>query len=195
MKWLLEASSRYGMEVHAWVLMTNHFHLLVTPIEENAISLAIQHTGRIYVPYFNQTHERTGALFEGRFRASLIEEDEYLLNCLRYIELNPVRAGMVNSAAEFRWSSFKCHAFGTNASIWTPHRIYLGLGGTQLERQCNYRELIQEDLNQESLSNIRSSLQRGIPTGSSNFAERLEQLTGVPQRLSRRGRKRRVPER
>ena len=119
-----------------WVLMTNHVHLLMTPTSENAISICIQYLGRYYVRYFNYRYKRTGTLFEGRFKSSVVQNQKYLLACQRYIELDPVRAGMVSDPADYTWSSYRTHAFGHAARMWQPHPEYLAFG------QCNATRLL-----------------------------------------------------
>ncbi|MGH8369364.1 MAG: transposase, partial [Gammaproteobacteria bacterium] len=108
--WLKEAAQRYGCAVHAYVLMTNHVHLLVTPDRKDSVTLMMQYIGRHYVPYINATYGTSGTLWEGRYKASLVQDEHYLLTCMRYIELNPVRAGMVRSPGHYRWSSYRSNA-------------------------------------------------------------------------------------
>ncbi len=111
--WLADGAERYGVSVHGWVFMTNHVHLLATPANDDSLSRLMQFLGRLYVRHFNYTYQRSGTLFEGRFKSCVVQDDQYLLSCLRYIELNPVRAGMVSDPGEYVWSSFRAHAFGT----------------------------------------------------------------------------------
>ncbi len=126
--WLVEGAQRYGCEIHAYVLMTNHVHLLLTPRDRDSISRLLQYVGRRYVPYVNHRYGRTGTLWEGRFKASVIDASEYLLRCYRYIELNPVRAGMVDAARGYRWSSYRANTQGAADPAVSPHEVYLGLG-------------------------------------------------------------------
>jgi len=121
-----EAARKFACDVHAYVLMTNHVHLLVTPRAEQAIGNLMQSVGRRYVRYINHVYRRTGTLWEGRYKASLIDSERYLLACYRYIELNPVRAAMVASPAQYRWSSYRCNAVGKTDTLITPHVQYLG---------------------------------------------------------------------
>lgn len=138
--WLSEAAVLYGVDIHAWVLMTNHVHLLVTPHSDNAVSRTMQYLGRYYVRYFNFRYRRTGTLFEGRFKSNLVDSDRYLLACQRYIELNPVRAGIVGDPADYIWSSYRAHALGVQAKMWTPHVVYLEFGDSERERNRAYRQ-------------------------------------------------------
>lgn len=138
---LSETSSHYGVAVHAYVLMSNHVHILATPEDAGGVSRMMQQLGRKYVSYFNKAHARTGTLWEGRFRASMIESLRYLFACYRYIELNPVRAGLVSSPAEYEWSSYRTNAFARHNDLVKPHRAYLGLGGDSATRCDSYRRL------------------------------------------------------
>ena len=122
---LRDASQRYRCAIHAYVLMTNHVHLLVTPGETGAISRFMQHVGRRYVQHFNFLYQRSGTLWEGRYKSSLVDAENYLLTCYRYIEMNPVRAAMVREPVEYRWSSHRANALGHPDSVLTPHALYL----------------------------------------------------------------------
>ena len=174
--WLNQAAHRYGVQIHAWVFMTNHVHLLMTPPDARAISGLMQYIGRQYVQSFNFKYARTGTLFEGRFKSSLVQTDEYLLNCMRYIELNPVRAGIAADPGDYLWSSYRCHAFGKNASLWTPHSDYLALGQSSTERQQAYRELISQIIPTELVQKIRHCLNTGLVLGTENFRNQVSAL-------------------
>ena len=171
--WLKVGAIKFDISVHAWVFMTNHVHLLVTPLQNGAVSRFMQYLGRLYVRYFNYSNARTGTLFEGRFRSSLVQEDKYLLACLRYIELNPVRAGMVGDPGDYLWSSYRTHSLGTQAQLWTPHAAYLSLGNNALARQKAYRELISELLEQEVMAKIRHCVNKGLVLGSEKFRKQV----------------------
>jgi putative transposase len=123
--WLAEGARRFDVAIHGWVFMTNHVHLLATPAHVGNTSQLMQYLGRYYVRHFNYTYARSGTLFEGRFKSSIVQEDHYFLTCLRYIELNPVRAGLVKDPGDYRWSSYRAHAFEVNVGLWTPHSRYL----------------------------------------------------------------------
>jgi putative transposase len=133
--WLEEGARRYGCAVHASVLLTNHVHLLGTPQERESISRLLQYAGRRYVPCINHTYGRSGTLWEGRFKASIVDASEYLLACYRYIELNPVRAGMVAAPKGYRWSSYRANAQGAADPVVSPHEMYLGLGADEQAHQ------------------------------------------------------------
>jgi putative transposase len=119
--WLREGAEKYSIAIHAWVFMTNHVHLLMTPSDTHGISGCMQLLGRNYVRYYNYRYRRTGTLFEGRFKSCLVQAQNYLLACQRYIELNPVRAGMVKDPADYLWSSYRAHAFGQKPRAELQH--------------------------------------------------------------------------
>lgn len=140
--WLAAASARFGLRIHAYVLMTNHVHLLVTPERSESIGRSLQSVGRRYVQYFNYCYGRTGTLWEGRYRSTVIEAEDYLLACSRYIELNPVRAGMVRSPAHYRWSSYRANAQGRADPLLSLHPVYKRLGRTRADRVEAYRSTL-----------------------------------------------------
>jgi putative transposase len=174
--WLAEGAKRFGVSVHGWVFMTNHVHLLTTPFHDQSLSRLMQFLGRLYVRYFNYTYTRSGALFEGRFKTSIVQEDRYLLTCLRYIELNPVRAGMVRDPGDYHWSSFQAHAFGVRARLWSPHVLYLDLGNNEEQRQRAWRKLISETLDIEVMAKVRHCAHTGLVLGTESFREQVRQL-------------------
>jgi len=177
LNWLKEYSIKHGVEIHAWVLMTNHVHLLCTPLSEEAISKMMQSIGRMYVRYYNYTYQRSGTLWEGRFKASLIDSERYLLELHRYIELNPVRAGMVKEPSEYSWSSYSCNGLGMESKLQTPHKLYLALGKTKQERLSIYSELFKVHVGVELLTEIRDSLNKGLALGGERFTTQIEALT------------------
>ncbi|CAH1385257.1 transposase [Candidatus Nitrotoga sp. M5] len=175
--WLKEYSKKYSIDVHAWVLMSNHVHLLCTPQKEGAISRMMQSIGRMYVRYYNDTYQRSGTLWEGRFKSCLVQSERYLLELYRYIELNPVRADMVKDPAEYSWSSYACNALGIKTKMHTPHSEYLSLGKTKEERLENYRALLQVPVTTELLQDIRESVNKGLALGGDRFKAEIETLT------------------
>ena len=186
-RWLHEFSCKYDVAIHAWVFMTNHVHLLATPRTEDGVSRMMQCVGRQFVRHFNRAYGRTGTLWEGRFKSSVVDEEGYLLACQRYIELNPVRAGMVGDPADYRWSSYHAHAFGTKTNLWSPHEVYLCLGSTDCSRRACYRELFAEQLGQPVLDRIRTSVNKNLPLGSDRFTVRMERMTGQRLTPAKRG--------
>ena len=125
--WLKAYSKKYAVDIHAWVLMTNHVHLLCTPQQDGAVSLMMQSPGRRYVQYFNNQYQRSGTLWEGRYKSCLVQAGKYLIEVYRYIELNPVRAKMVEDPGEYVWSSYQINALGKESDLCTPHSEYLRL--------------------------------------------------------------------
>jgi putative transposase len=170
--WLREGARKYRIEVHAWVFMANHVHLLVTPQLPDSISRCMQYLGRYYVRRFNHRYGRSGTLFEGRFKSNVVESSEYLLVCQRYIELNPVRAGLVADPADYTWSSYRAHAFGQAVGLWQPHPEYLALGGTPGARRCAYRRFFEQELSAGVLDDIRAALNKGLVLGTGGLGLR-----------------------
>ncbi len=138
---LKKNANRHSVEINAFVLMTNHYHLLATPTDEIGIPLMMKRLNGDYTRYFNRRHERIGTLWNGRYRGLLIHDERYWLTCLRYIEQNPLRAGMTNHPGDYAWSSYKVHAFGHGHQWLKPHPLYLSLGRNEEERQAAYRAL------------------------------------------------------
>lgn len=171
-------AQRLGVAVHAYVLMNNHVHLLMTPTDPDAISQVMKFLGQRYVQYVNRTHERTGSLWEGRFRSSLVDSEAYLLVCHRYIECNPVRAGMVARPADYRWSSHRSNALGERDPLITSHPILSTLGSTAEERLAAYREMFSGELDQPTLAHIRTMTNGGFALGSERFRKTLAGTLG-----------------
>ena len=176
--YLKEYADQFEVQIHAWVFMTNHVHLLCTPNVENSISKMMQALGRRYVRFFNNHYRRTGTLWEGRFKSCLIEEENYLLQVYRYIELNPVRAGMVKEAQEYKWSSYQTNALGKESGLCTPHPLYLRLGNDTATRLVEYQKLFDIILLSEKLDEIRTASHKGMAMGSNRFKLEIERLTG-----------------
>lgn len=172
--WLHDSAVRYRVAIHAWVFMTNHVHLLLTPETANGLSCLMQSLGRQYVRRYNKTYRRSGTLWEGRFKSCLVQTEVYLLQCQRYIELNPVRAGMVQDPSEYPWFSYRCHALGMESRLLTPHAEYLRLGQTAAERQVVYRDLFRHHLDEAALTDIRESANCGLAFGSERFKDEIE---------------------
>jgi putative transposase len=186
--WLGDYAAEFGVQIHAWVFMTNHVHLLVTPDKDAAVSKMMQAVGRRYVRYFNREYKRTGTLWEGRFKSSLVQSENYLLQCQRYIELNPVRAAMVNDPADYKWSSYHAHALGKAIKLHAPHQEYLRLATSATLRQERYRQLFKYHVDKELVVNIRDAVNKGLALGSERFKEEIKALCGrrvVPAKMGR----------
>jgi putative transposase len=171
-------SAKVGVAVHAYVLMTNHVHLLVTPQDADGASQLMKRLGQRYVQYFNRAYGRTGTLWEGRFRSCVVGEESYFLGCHRYIEMNPVRADMVAHPGEYRWSSYTANAQGESSTLIRPHSLYLGLGLNDQARQNTYRELFRYELDPGLVDEIRRVTHGGMVLGSERFATEVAILAG-----------------
>ncbi len=175
---LKEYSRKYEVEIHAYVLMSNHVHLLLTPKEADGMSRLVQSLGRYYVRYVNQRYGRSGTLWEGRFKSCVIDSENYFLAVSRYIELNPVRAGMVASPGDYPWSSYQRNALGKPIELITPHACYLALGKTALQRRVAYRALFDEAMAEQRVKEIRDAVNKGWVLGGDGFKKSIERRTG-----------------
>mgnify|MGYP000376655390 FL=1 len=189
---LQSAVKKNKLWVHAYVLMTNHVHILASPETETSISKTLQSVGRRYVQYFNYTYKRTGTLWEGRYKATVIDSDQYLLTCMRYIELNPVRAGMVEQPGDYPWSSYASNAEGKNNTLITSHEVYSQLGVNETERLLAYRQLFRLGIGATDLDALREATNKGWVLGSDRFREEIERLSGRRSVAKLRGRPKKV---
>jgi putative transposase len=192
--WLSEALRETDCVLHAYVLMTNHVHLLITPKRAESVSRCIMALGRRYVQYINKSQGRTGTLWDSRYKSSLIDADNYLLSCMRYIEMNPVRAGMVDDPAHYRWSSYRRNALQQDDALLTPHTVYKALGTDEATISKHYRALFRTKLAHDPISDIRMALQQSQPLCNSRFADKVAKITGVRPALKARGRPKTVGE-
>jgi len=176
--YLREACDRHACLVHSYVLMTNHVHLLVTPTRPTGIARVMQSVGRRYVQHFNRWQRRTGTLWEGRYKAVVVDTDAYLLTCYRYIERNPVRAGIVRRPMDYEWSSYHANALGENDPLVTPHELYLALAMQASTRQAAYRAVYGQELDEPTLVAIRTTAQTGWALGGEAFRESLRMRAG-----------------
>ena len=175
---LKDYAKKYQVDVHAYVLMTNHVHLLMTPQTNKGVSQLMQSLGRYYVRYINQTHHRSGTLWEGRYKSTLVDSEQYLLLVSRYIELNPVRASMVAHPAEYPWSSYHSNALDKEIELITPHRLYAQLGKNKVERRAAYQALFKHQIPEMSLREIREATNKAWVLGSKKFQQQVEAQTG-----------------
>jgi len=171
---LQAAAEKHRCDIHAYVLMTNHVHLLMTPRSEDGIGKVMQRLGRYYVQYYNYRYQRTGTLWEGRYKATLIDTEQYLLTCMRYIELNPVRAEMVSHPSDYPWSSYRYNALGEEDALMMPHAEYRRLGKTLEERQLAYRKLFRSQIAEKTLFDIRVATNKAWVLGNDRFKRKLE---------------------
>ncbi len=166
-----------GVQVHAYVLMSNHLHLLLTPLQNDSLPKMMQAVGRTYVLYFNKRHGRSGTLWEGRYRSALIQTERYFLACMAYIDLNPVRAGMVTQAADYPWSSHG-HYIGRQNEAWlTPHPMYWEMGNTPFAREAAYAAMVQSGIDQKQQHALTSSTLSGWALGEDGFVAGLQKQT------------------
>jgi putative transposase len=185
---LLEAARQHNVSIHSYVLMTNHLHLLATPQDDVGLPLMMQHVGRSYVRLFNKTHGRTGTLFEGRYKSTLIQTERYLLACMAYIDLNPVRAGTAPLAQDYPWSSY-AHYAGLRADpLVTPHPYFWSLGNTPFAREAAYAELVQNGLSTSTERALTNTTLRSWALGDEAFLADLEKSTKRQVRPGVKGR-------
>jgi putative transposase len=175
---LLEAKTRYPCRIYSYCLMINHFHLLISPEKNENISLLMKLLGAKYVRYINKAYGRTGTLWEGRFKCSLVQEELYFLSCLRYIEMNPLRAGMVNSPEMYRWSSFRFRGFGEKSPFLDLDPWYNSLAEQAQERQFAYRKFFQDSASEKASESIRGMIRKGSVVGNREFEQEIETITG-----------------
>jgi REP-associated tyrosine transposase len=173
---LVRSCKRYATTVHAYVLMTNHIHLLMTSTLADGISRTMQFLGSNYVRRINERYERTGTLWEGRFKSSPVDTEFYCLACYRYIELNPVRAGIVEGPEDYRWSSYLENVGKRTPPLVEPHPCFLALSNSKAERIDRYRALVRLQLPHIAMESIRLGTRNGAPVGSDDFKRRLTKV-------------------
>ena len=185
---LAENASKFAVQVHAYVLMDNHFHLLATPEADTSLPQMMQAVGRRYVRYFNDRQGRTGSLWEGRYRSTMIETERYLLACMVYIDLNPVRAGTVADPRDHPWSSHG-HYIGARADkLVTPHGLFWSLGNTPFAREVAYADLVRAGVSADMLAKLTDSALSGWPLGAADYTADLQTQTNRRVHKARAGR-------
>jgi len=168
---------RTGGRLHAYCLMSNHVHLLLTPDQLEACANLMKGIGQLYSQYVNKLYKKSGHLWEGRFKSCLVQSEQYVLACYRYIELNPVRAVLAGRADQYRWSSYRANALGEHSDLLTPHREYLSLGRTNEERQAAYRDLFGM-VRRDELECIRAATNAGYVLGDPSFRAMMARKLG-----------------
>ncbi|MES2297495.1 MAG: transposase [Pseudomonadota bacterium] len=191
--WLREAAKNWKVAIHAYVLMPNHLHLLVSPSDEGGLAQMMQWVGRHYVPYFNHKYGRSGSLWQGRFKTSLVDSERYFLVCSRYIELNPVRAQLVSAPQDYPWSSYAHHAGVRPDGMITDHALYWSLGNTPFDREAAYIALTQQSLSTEEVGSINQAVLKGWPLGSDAFKMDLQHKIKRQVLPAKRGRPFKTP--
>lgn len=182
-KCLRKAAHKNQLAIHAWVFMNNHIHLLATPDNENSLPKTMQSLGRRYAQYHNRKYQRTGSLWDGRYKSGIVDSDNYLLSCYRYVEFNPVRAGMVNKPEDYSYSSFHANALGKADAMVTPHEFFLSfLSDVRAKKELDgynrkrYLDLCSELLARKTLTAIRRGTAKGLGIGSADFRHKIAQL-------------------
>jgi putative transposase len=188
LEWLRESAKFYRVAIHAYVLMPNHLHVLATPSDEDGLAAMMQKVGRLYVPWFNNKYGRSGTLFQGRFRTSVIDPDAYFLACIRYIELNPLRSQLAFEPLDYPWSSYAHHAGVRPDPLITDHAKYWELGNTPFQREAAFIELAQQGMSGQELDTINAAVLKGAPLGSHEFKVALEHKTRRQILPAKRGR-------
>jgi putative transposase len=187
-----ESLHRYATRLHAYVLMTNHVHLLMTPLAADSISRTMKTLASRYAFFLNKSYCRTGTIWEGRHKASIVQTDRYLLKCYRYIELNPVTAAMVESSEQYHWSSHGINAWGDHCGWITPHPAYLALSKGYSQRLINYRQLFTCQLEDSDLQEIRQAAHYCQPLGDDRFRLQIEEKLGRPLGYAARRRPKKI---
>ncbi|MES2319582.1 MAG: transposase [Pseudomonadota bacterium] len=175
---LRRSAAGAGCRIHAYVLMTNHIHILASPEQESAPANMMKAIGERYVQYVNQRYNRSGTLWDGRYKSCLVQDETYLMVCHRYIEQNPVRAGMVTHPSLYQWSSHRCNAYGNADQLITPHPIFTSLGSDDFARALAYRALFAERLSDRELAELRDATNYNYTFGNAAFAEKMSQSLG-----------------
>jgi putative transposase len=197
-RWLAEAAEAYGCAIHAYVLMTNHVHFLLTPKKRDSLPRMMQSLGRRYVRHVNDAHGRSGTLWEGRYRAAPIEADDHFFSCCRYIELNPVRAGMAKHPRDYPRSSYRAHAMGAADALVSRHALFKRLGRSAAEQQKEYRALFRGKADEEFVDALRAATNGGWALGSERFRREIakaarRRVTPLPKGRPRKSGKDRRP--
>lgn len=189
--WLEQYANICNCEIHAYVLMTNHVHMLVTPKESGGLGIMMRRLGQRYVQYINRTYCRSGTLWEGRFKSCITSEDRYVLSCYRYIELNPVRASLVNHPAEYPWSSYRVNAQGEHSSLIVPQNVYKELDNNPAMRRAAYKELFRDQLELGLMDRIRKATNGNFVLGSGKFSRHVARTLGRRATPAKSGRPKR----
>lgn len=174
---MLENASKFEVHVHAYVLMSNHFHLLATPQTADGLPKMMQAVGRSYVRHFNRSQQRTGTLWEGRYKSTLIQTDRYLLACMAYIDLNPVRAGLVAQPQDYPWSSHRHYLGLTVDRLVKPHALFWALGNTPFAREAAYAEMVRAGIHPVQQAALTASVLHGWALGEPDFVADLQKRT------------------
>lgn len=193
LKWLREASRQFKVAIHAYALMPDHLHLLATPLDESGLGRMMQWIGRHYVPYFNQKYSRSGTLWQGRYKATVIESERYFMACSAYIELNPVRTGLAYAPQDYPWTSYAHHVGIHLNPVITDHALYWALGNTPFSREAAYRNLLEQGLTADEVLAVTEATRKGWALGSDKYKAQLEKTFNRRVQPAKRGRPARLP--
>lgn len=194
LRWLRDAARQFKVAVHAYVLMPNHLHLLASPADATGLARMMQWVGRHYVPYFNAKYRRTGTLWQGRYRATVLDAEHYLMACSRYIESNPVRAGLATTPADYPWSSFAHHAGSKPDPLITDHAVYWALGNTPFAREAAYQQLMAQPPGADEVELLTDAAWKGWALGSDQFKAALAKQASRRVTPAKRGRPAKQPQ-
>ena len=192
LNWLAQAAKQFQVAIHAYILMPDHFHLLLTPSDEQGLSKFMQWIGRYYVPYFNRKYQRSGSLWQGRYKATVLEAEKYFLQCSLYVEGSPLRSGLVSDASEYPWSSYQHHIGQRVDPLVSDHPIFWALGNTPFQREANYKEMMSQSFSASEMAQLGDAVQKGWLLGSAAFQADISKLTDRRVVPAKRGRPRKV---
>jgi len=193
LSWLAQAAKQFQVAIHAYILMPDHFHLLLTPSDEQGLSKFMQWIGRYYVPYFNRKYQRSGSLWQGRYKATVLEAERHFLQCSLYVEGSPLRSGLVTDASEYPWSSYQHHIGQRTDPLISDHPIFWALGNTPFQREANYKEMMSQSLSVADMAQLDNAVQKGWLLGSASFQKEISKLTERRVAPAKRGRPRKMP--
>ncbi|MFT5643170.1 MAG: putative transposase [Janthinobacterium sp.] len=188
LEWLRKAAKNFKVTVHAYVLLPDCVHFLVSPSDTTGLGQMMQWLGRYYVPYFNRKYQRSGTLWQGRYKASVVDVEHYLMQCSRYIESLPVRANLAATAFDYPWSSYAQHGGMRQDPLVTDHALYWSLGNTPFEREAAYGALVGQTLAPEEIELIEQAVLKGWPLGSDRYKATLQQRMARQILPAKRGR-------
>ncbi|MES2069129.1 MAG: transposase [Pseudomonadota bacterium] len=190
LSWLGEAARQFKVAIHAYALLPDHLHLLATPSDAEGLSRMMQWLGRHYVPYFNRKYQRAGTLWQGRYKATVMEPEAYFLKCCSYIELSPVQAGLAREPADYAWSSYLHHIGARHDAVITDHSLYWGMGNTPFQREAAYKDLLEQGVSSKDREALLHATEKGWLLGSAAFKLDMEKLTTRRVVPGKRGRPR-----
>ncbi|GGC89274.1 hypothetical protein GCM10011396_40600 [Undibacterium terreum] len=190
LSWLTDAAKQFKVAIHAYALLPECLHLLATPSDAEGLSRMMQWLGRHYVPYFNRRYQRSGTLWQGRYKATVIDPDGYFLTCSSYIELSPVAAGLAREPSEYAWTSYLHHIGARHDAVITDHSQYWGMGNTPFQREAAYKQLVEQGISRKDSDALLNAVEKGWLLGSPEFRAAMEKQTERRVVPGKRGRPR-----